>query len=260
FAAWVFSIVASKGLRRALALTSNISRLLGAFLEGTVRWIIITIGIIMALAAMEVSIAPLLALLGAAGFIIALALQDSLSNFASGIMILFFRPFDVDDVVDAGGVSGKVTTVSLVSTTIMTFDNKKMLVPNNKIWRDVITNATDVKTRRVDLEFSVHYDSDILLVQGILEDIVAEHPKVLENPVPAIHLHIIANDSIKFVCRPWIKSVEYWSVYWDLVKEAKMRFDAAGVKVPHPPQDVHLFVEKQSAENVASPVQEIEGR
>jgi len=254
--AWLFSKVASKGLRRALSLTSNISRLLSDFLEGMVRWIVITIGIIMALAAMEVSIAPLLALLGAAGFIIALALQDSLSNFASGIMILFFRPFDVDDVIDAGGVSGKVTTVSLVSTTIMTFDNKKMLVPNNRIWRDVITNATDVKTRRVDLEFSVHYGSDIMLVQNILEEIVAEHPKVLQSPAPAIHLHIIANDSIKFVCRPWIKSVEYWNVYWDLVKEAKLRFDAAGIEAPHPQQDVHLFVEKQSAEHAVGLVQE----
>jgi len=142
------------------------------------------VGVIMALAALEVSIGPLLAVVGAAGFVIAFALQDSLSNFASGLMILFFRPFDVGDVVDAGGVSGKVTSMNLVSTTIKTFDNKDMLVPNNKIWNDVITNATGVDTRRVDMEFGIGYDDDVDRAQTILEEIVAAHPKALKDPAP----------------------------------------------------------------------------
>lgn len=245
--AWLLSKVVSILLNRALILSSNISQLLRDFLKGIVRWIIMSIGLIMALAAMEVSIAPLLALLGAAGFIIGLALQDSLSNFASGIMILFFRPFDVDDVIDAGGVSGTVTSVSLVSSTIMTFDNKKMLVPNNKIWRDVITNATDVKTRRIDLEFAVNYDSDIMQVQTILQDIAAEHPKVLETPEPMVHLHNITDTSIIFICRPWIRSVDYWSVRWDLMQSVKLRFAEAGVEAPHLQQDIHLRADTHSA-------------
>lgn len=245
--AWFLSKVISSLLNRALILSSNISQLLRDFLKGIVRWIIMSVGLIMALAALEVSIAPLLALLGAAGFIIGLALQDSLSNFASGIMILFFRPFDVDDVIDAGGVSGTVTSVSLVSSTIMTFDNKKMLVPNNKIWRDVITNATDVKTRRIDLEFAVNYDSDIMQVQSLLQEITAEHPKVLQTPEPMVHLHTITDKSIVFICRPWIRSADYWSVRWDLIQSIKLRFDEAGIVAPHLQQDIHLVADSRAA-------------
>jgi small conductance mechanosensitive channel len=168
-AAWILSRILSRGVHRALKMTGGVSRLLDDFLVRSVRWVVMIVGIIMALAALEVSIGPLLAIVGAAGFVIAFALQDSLSNFASGLMILFFRPFDVGDVVDAGGVSGKVTAMNLVSTSIKTFDNKDMVVPNNKIWQDVITNATGVDTRRVDMEFGIGYDDDIDKAQAILE-------------------------------------------------------------------------------------------
>lgn len=245
FVAWLLAKVASRLLHRALGMSRKISRLLGQFLEGAVRWVVMAAGIIMALAALEVSVAPLLAMVGAAGFIIALALQDSLSNFASGMMILFFRPFDEDDNIDAGGVSGKVTSVSLVSTTIMTFDNKKMLVPNNKIWNDVITNATDVKTRRIDMEFGVSYDNDIHQVQTLLEEIVHSHPKVLKKPEPVVRLQILADSSVNFICRPWIKAVDYWEVYWDIIKTVKLRFDEENISLPYPQQDVHLYIEKK---------------
>jgi small conductance mechanosensitive channel len=241
--AWILSKILSRAVHRGLKMAGKVSQLLENFLVGTVRWVVMAVGVIMALAALEVSIGPLLAVVGAAGFVIAFALQDSLSNFASGLMILFFRPFDVGDVVDAGGVSGKVTTMNLVSTTIKTFDNKDMVVPNNKIWQDVITNATGVDTRRVDMEFGIGYDDDVDKAQAILEEIVAAHPKALKDPEPTIRLNTLADSSVNFICRPWARTADYWDVYWDVTKAVKQRFDAEGIGIPFPQRDVHLYIE-----------------
>ena len=241
-AAWVLSKILSRVLHRGLKMTGSLTRLLEDFLVGAVRWLVMAIGIIMALAALEVSVGPLLAVVGAAGFVVAFALQDSLSNFASGLMILFFRPFDVGDVVDAGGISGKVISLNLVSTTIKTFDNKDMVVPNNKIWHDVITNATAADTRRVDMEFGIGYDDDIDRAQAILEEIVEAHPKTLKDPAPTIRMNTLADSSVNFICRPWAKNADYWDVYWDVTKAVKQRFDAVGIGIPYPQRDVHLYI------------------
>jgi small conductance mechanosensitive channel len=240
-AAWIISRILSGLIHRALRRVPGTSRLLEDFLVKAVKWVVLAIGLIMALAALEVSIGPLLALLGAAGFVIAFALQDSLSNFASGLMILLFRPFDVGDVVDAGGVSGSVESVNLVSSTIRTFDNKKMVVPNNRVWGDVITNASGVAERRVDLEFGIGYDDDIDQAQAILEEIVNGHPNVLEQPAPTIRMNALADSSVNFIVRPWTKTADYWGVYWDITREVKRRFDAADIGIPFPQRDVHLY-------------------
>ena len=240
---WFLAKFLSKMMYKAIARVA-LSALLVDFLIKSVRWVVMIIGIIWALSALEISIAPLLAVVGAAGFIIAFAMQDSLSNFASGLMILFFRPFDIDDLVDAGGVSGKVSSMNLVSTTIRTLDNKLMLVPNSKIWSDVITNATGVTERRVDLEFSIGYDDDIEQAQQVLEEIVLSHPKVLKDPAPMIKMSALADSSVNFICRPWVNPIDYWDVYWDITKEVKKRFDAAGIGIPFPQRDVHLYIEK----------------
>ena len=225
----------------------QLPQLLEHFLVKAVRWVVMIAGIIVALTALEISVAPLLALVGAAGFIVAFALQDSLSNFASGLMILFFRPFDIDDFVEAGGVSGKVTSLNLLATTIRTADNKEMIVPNNAIFSNVITNSTSVDKRRVDMEFGIGYDDDIDQTLSILSDIVTNHPLVLENPAPTIKVHTLADSSVNFICRPWTKSSDYWDVYWDVTKEVKKRFDAEGVGIPYPQQDVHVYVEDAGA-------------
>lgn len=240
---WFLAKFLSKMMHKAMARVA-LSALLVDFLVKSVHWVVMFIGIIWALSALEISIAPLLALVGAAGFIIAFAMQDSLSNFASGLMILFFRPFDMDDLVDAGGVSGKVSSMNLVSTTIRTLDNKLMVVPNSKIWNDVITNATGVTERRVDLEFGIGYSDDIEQAHQILEEIVASHPKVLKDPAPLIKLSALADSSVNFICRPWTETIDYWDVYWDITKEVKKRFDAAGIGIPFPQRDVHLYIEK----------------
>jgi small conductance mechanosensitive channel len=241
-ATWIISGIFSGLIHRAMKRVPGTSRLLEDFLVKAARWIVLAIGLIVALAALEISIGPLLAVVGAAGFVIAFALQDSLSNFASGMMILFFKPFDVGDVVDAGGVSGSVDSMNLVSTTIKTFDNKKMVVPNNRVWGDVITNASGVTERRVDMEFGIGYNDDIDKALGILEEIVAAHPNVLPEPAPTIRMNALADSSVNFIVRPWAKTGDYWGVYWDITREVKKRFDAEGIGIPFPQRDVHLYI------------------
>jgi small conductance mechanosensitive channel len=248
--AWILSRFLSALIQRGLGRIEGTSRLLERFLVNAVRWIVMAIGLIMALAALEISIGPLLAVVGAAGFVIAFALQDSLSNFASGLMILFFKPFDEGDVIEAGGVSGKVETMNLVSTTIHTFDNKRMVVPNNKIWNDVITNATGVRERRVDMEFGIGYDADYDRAREILEEANRAHPKVLDDPEPVVRLHTLADSSVNFIVRPWALTEDYWDVYWDITREAKRRFDEAGISIPFPQRDVHLYVEGGEASGI----------
>ena len=240
--AWIIAGVFRGLIHRALKRVPGTSALLEDFLLRSVRWVVMAIGLVMALAALEVNIGPLLAALGAAGFILAFALQDSLGNFASGIMILLFRPFDTGDVVDAGGVSGTVQSLNLVSTTIKTFDNKTMIVPNNRVWGDVITNASGAVERRVDMEFGIGYDDDIDRAQAILEEIVTAHPKVLKEPEPIIRLSALGESSVNFIVRPWAKTADYWAVFWDITREVKRRFDAEGVGIPYPQRDVHLHI------------------
>jgi small conductance mechanosensitive channel len=241
-AAWVISSIFSRLIHHAMQRVPGTSKLLEDFFVKMTRWLVMAIGIIMALSALEVSIGPLLAVVGATGFAIAFALQDSLSNFANGLMILFFRPFDVGHFIEAGGVIGKVESLNLVSTTIKTFDNRVMVVPNNKVWRDVITNSSAVETRRVDMEFGIGYDDDIDKAQTILEEIVTAHPKVLEKPAPKIRVNTLGASSVDFIVRPWTKRADRMSVYWDITREVKKRFDAEGISIPYPQQAVHLHL------------------
>jgi len=244
--AWFLARFASWLLHRATSRV-QLPQLLEQFLVKSIRWIVMIAGVIVALTALEVSVAPLLAMVGAAGFILAFALKDSLGNFASGLMILFFRPFDIGDLVEVGGVSGKVLSLNLVATTIRTPDNKEMIVPNNTVFGNVITNSTSVNTRRVDMVFGIGYDDDIDKTLLILNDIVNSHPMVLKNPESTIKVHTLADSSVNFICRPWTKSGDYWDVYWDITSEVKKRFDAEGVGIPYPQQDVHLYVKDAEA-------------
>ena len=229
--------------RHAVARVKGASQLLVNFAGGFIKQLLMVIGFIVALAALEVNIGPLLAAVGAAGFVIGLALQGTLSNFASGLLILFYRPFDVGDVVDAGGVSGIVDSVSLVSTHIRTFDNKLMIVPNNDIWGGAITNASASQTRRVDMVFGVGYSDDIEQAKSILQEIVAEHPLVLDDPAPVIELNELADSSVNFICRPWANNSDYWKVYWEVTKAVKQKFDRQGISIPFPQRDIHVYHE-----------------
>jgi small conductance mechanosensitive channel len=233
--------VVGKAIEKVMARTQQTSQLLGDFLVTTSRRLVLAIGILIGLAALEINIGPLLAVIGAAGFVIAFALQNSLGNFASGILIMIFKPFDVGDVVEIGGVLGKVKSMNLLSVLINTPDNKAVTIPNNNVWSDSITNVTDSDTRRVDLEFGIGYGDDIETAQKIMEQAVSEHPLVLKDPEPVIRVHALGDSSVNFICRPWVKTEDYWEVYWSLTRTVKERFDQGGVSIPFPQQDIHVI-------------------
>ncbi|MEM9597709.1 MAG: mechanosensitive ion channel domain-containing protein [Acidobacteriota bacterium] len=237
----VLAGIARRLVRRILdSPRANFSQLLEDFLVAMTSRLVWILGVLVALGQLGVDIVPLLAGLGVAGFILGFAMQETLSNFAAGLMLLGYQPFDVGDVVTVGGVTGKVMDLSLVSTTILTPDNQRQVVPNSKIWGDVITNVTAEDTRRVDLVFGIGYDDDIEQAERILADIVAKHDKVLADPEPVVKLHELADSSVNFVTRPWCKTEDYWDVYWDVTREVKRRFDAEGLSIPYPQQDLHL--------------------
>jgi small conductance mechanosensitive channel len=222
----------------------QMSQLLKKMLSSTARNIVFAIGILVALSQFGISLGPVLAGLGIAGFIIGFALQDTLSNFASGLMILVYRPFDVGDLVEAGGVSGKVSHMSMVNTTFLTLDNQRLVVPNNMVWQTVIKNVTAQHIRRIDLMFGVSYSDDLDKVESILNEIVEGHELVLDSPEPIVKLHELADSSVNFIVRPWVKTDDYWNTYWDLMKTVKQRFDAEGISIPFPQRDVHMIEPK----------------
>lgn len=224
----------------------NMSHLMQDFfvsISGKVVWII---GILIGLSQFGFNLAPVLTGFGIAGVIIGFALQDTLSNFAAGMMLLIYRPFDVGDFVHAGGVDGKVSHMSLVNTTIRTFDNQIIIVPNSKIWGEVIKNVTHEKIRRVDMVFGIGYTDNLLKAEAVLTDIVKSHPAVLRSPEPNIKVHMLNTSSVDFIVRPWVKTDDYWDVYWDVTKEVKLRFDREGISIPFPQQDVHLHLVGQN--------------
>ena len=235
------------GINRGLDTSRvQISHLLRRMVVSTGRNLVIMLGILIALSQVGISLGPLLAGLGIAGFIIGFAMQDALSNFASGMLILFYRPFDVGDTVEAGGVRGKVRSMSLVNTTIMTFDNQSLVIPNNLIWSTVIKNVTAQRTRRVDLVFGISYGDDIEKAEGVFRDIVAAHEKVLDSPEPMIHVNELGDSSVKFIVRPWVKTEDYWDVYWDLTRAVKLGLDESGISIPFPQRDVHMYEAKSA--------------
>jgi small conductance mechanosensitive channel len=241
----------SRALKKVMAGSQQTSRLLGDFLVVTVRRLIIGIGILIGLAAMDINVGPLLAVIGAAGFVIAFALQSSLGNFASGILIMVFRPFDVGDLVEIGGILGKVKSMNLLSVLIHTPDNKSVIIPNNNVWSDAITNVTGTDTRRVDLAFGIAYDDDMEKAQQIMEQVVSENAMVLKDPEPVIRVHELADSSVNFVCRPWVRTEDYWETYWALTRAVKERFDKEGVSIPFPQRDVHMIAATGGQGNAA---------
>ena len=228
--------------RSRLAMSNLLKNMLVTMSGGTVM----IVGILIALSSIGISLTPMLAGLGVAGFIVGFALQDSLSNFAAGAMILIYRPFDVNDFIEVTDVSGLVRKMNLVSTTVVTFDNQTLVVPNRKIWGDVIKNVTSQTQRRVDLEFGIGYGDDIELAEKIFREIVESHEKVLKDPAPNIRLHSLGDSSVNFIVRPWAKTEDYWTVYWDITREVKLRLDREGISIPFPQRDVHLYTEKES--------------
>jgi small conductance mechanosensitive channel len=213
---------------------------------GSITYIaLVAFAIIAALGQLGVQTTSFIAIIGAAGLAIGLSLQASLSNFASGIMIIFFRPFKVGDFVEAGGVSGVVEGIQIFSTQMRTGDNKAIIVPNSSITGSNITNYSAKDTRRVDLVFGIGYDDDIKQAKKVLTDVVNKEKRILKEPEPVIAVSELADSSVNFVVRPWVKTGDYWGVYFDLTEAVKLRFDKEGISIPYPQQDVHMHQENQ---------------
>ena len=236
----ILAKLAGRAMGRVMNRTRNTSALLKNFAVNVAQKLVFFLGLLVALSMLEVNIGPFLAALGAVGFIVGFALQGTLGNFAAGVMILLYRPYDIGDYVSVAGSNGTVEDMSLVSTTLRLPDNQIVIVPNGKIWDDIITNVTGVDKRRVDLVFGIGYDDDIQQAQEVLERVVNEHELVLKDPAPVIRVHELADSSVNFIVRPWSKTSDYWTVYWDLTRAVKERFDEAGISIPYPQQDVHF--------------------
>lgn len=183
---------------------------------------------------------PLLALFGGASVIIGLALQDTLGNFAKGLLITVNQPFDEGDYIEVGGARGTVQSVSVIATTIVTLDNRVIVIPNQRVWEGVVTNFTAKDTRRVDLVFSIGYDEDIHRAIRVLHEAVAEHPLALNEPEPTIAVTALAESSVEILCGAWTGSASYLRLYRELLADVKIRFDAAGITIPYPQRDLHL--------------------
>lgn len=219
---------------------AKVDSILAHFLTGIVRSMLMLFVIIAALGQLGVDTTSLIALLGAAGIAVGLALKDSLQNFASGVMLILFRPFKSGDFIDAGGVMGVVETITVFSTTMRTGDNKEVIVPNGGIYGGTITNFSARATRRVDMTFGIGYDSDLLKAKTILAEMVEADERILKDPKPVIAVGELADSSVNILVRPWVNSADYWGVYWDMQERVKLRFDEEGISIPFPQMDVHV--------------------
>lgn len=228
------------GVVKKLLAARGMDEILVSFLSSIIRWVLLLFVIIAALSQLGIDTTSLIALLGAAGLAIGLSLQSSLSNFASGVMLIIFRPFTKGDFVEAGGATGVIDNISIFTTTMTTPDNKEVIVPNGAILGNNITNFSARPTRRVDMVFGISYDDDIRKAKQLLEEIIAADDRVLAEPKPVIALGELADSSVNFLVRPWAKSEDYWGLLWDTTETVKLKFDEAGLSIPYPQMDIHM--------------------
>ncbi len=237
---YIVAKLAIGALRRALTRGKVDPTLIG-FLCNIGYIALIALVVISALGKLGVATTSFAAILGASALAIGFALQGSLASFAAGVMIILFRPFKAGDFIEAAGVSGVVEEIQVFATKLRTVDNKGITVPNNSITSGSITNFSAKPTRRIDLIFGIGYDADIARAREILERIVGEEERVLADPAPVIAVSELADSSVNFVVRPWVKTDDYWPVRWHLTERVKLEFDAAGISIPFPQRDVHLY-------------------
>ncbi|MFW5908133.1 MAG: mechanosensitive ion channel family protein [Desulfosalsimonas sp.] len=200
--------------------------------------------IIAALAQLGIQTTSFIAILGAAGLAVGLALQGSLSNFAAGVLMLLFKPFKVGDYIEGGGTAGTVKEIQIFNTILLTPDNKTVIVPNAKMTGDKIVNYGAQGTRRVDMVFGISYESDIDKAKNILRELLEKDERILREPAPVIAVLELADSSVNIACRPWVNAADYWSFYFDMTENVKKQFDAGGIIIPFPQRDIHMYSEK----------------
>jgi len=196
--------------------------------------------IIAALGQLGIQTTSFIAILGAAGLAVGLALQGSLSNFAAGVLMIIFRPFKQGDFIEGAGVSGVVEEVHIFNTVMRTGDNKTIIIPNAGLMNGNIVNYSTKPTRRLDLVIGIGYDDDIKKAKNVLNELMQQEPRILKDPAPTLGLLELADSSVNFAVRPWVNSADYWGVHFDLLESIKLRFDQEGISIPYPQQDIHL--------------------
>lgn len=242
---WV-ALGVSRLVGKALLLR-HVDRAVVSFLSSIVYAAGLIAVTLMALSQLGIQTASFLAILGAAGLAVALALQGSLSNFASGVLIIVFRPFKSGDLVEVAGISGVVERIDIFQTIFKTGDNKKIIVPNSQITGGAIVNYSAEKRRRIDLTISISYDSDLRLAKQILHDIMQADSRVLKEPTAVIAVGALADSAVQLIVRPWVEASDYWAVYWDSLEQIKLQFDAAGIEIPFPQMSLHMKPHKDEA-------------
>lgn len=218
---------------------------LRGFLSAILKTVFTFVIALIAVEQLGVNTTSLLALLGAAGLAVGLALKDSLSNFAAGVMLILFKPFKIGDFIEAGGVTGVVEKIEVFNTVCRSGDNKEIIVPNAHIYGGTITNYSAKPTRRIDLVIGIGYDDDMKKARDLMIQVLNADKRILQEPAPVVAVNELGDSSVNFVVRPWVASGDYWPTRWALLEEIKNTFDANGVSIPYPQQDVHMHqVEK----------------
>jgi len=226
---------------RRLMTKANVDETLTRFVTSLVRIALLTFVVIAALGTLGVQTASFVAIIGAAGLAIGFALQGSLANFASGVMLIMFRPISRGNLVEVAGSLGVVKEIHIFNTILVTLDNKRVIVPNSKVTGDTIVNYSAEGILRVDMVFGISYGDNIPKAKAILEDIVTSNPKVLKEPTHTVAVSELGDSSVNFVVRPYVKVEDYWGVYFDITEKVKMAFDKSGVSIPFPQRDIHLY-------------------
>ena len=227
-------------LTRRLMTKSKVEPTLITFVGNLIYITLLVFVIIAAMAQLGIQTTSFIAVIGAAGLAVGLALQGSLANFAAGVLLLIFRPFKVDDFIEGAGVTGTVEEIGIFTTQLKSPDNKKIIIPNAKITGDNITNFSAKPIRRVDLVIGVGYGDDLKKVKEVLYDLLSQDDRILKDPAPTVAVMELADSSVNFAVRPWVKGADYWDVYFDTTEKVKTRFDAEGICIPFPQRDVHL--------------------
>ncbi|MCC5812150.1 MAG: mechanosensitive ion channel [Ectothiorhodospiraceae bacterium] len=220
---------------------AKLEPILVKFLGNMIYALLLIFVVLAAISQVGIQTTSLIAVLGAAGLAVGLALQGSLANFAAGVLIIIFRPYRVGDYIEGGGVAGTIDEVQIFTTVLNTPDNRRVIVPNGQMMSGTITNYSSHPTRRVDLVASVSYDDDSDKVREVLRGIVDSDERVLKEPAPNIRMSAHGDSSVDWIVRPWVKAEDYWGVYWDLTERIKRRFDEEGITIPYPQRDVHLY-------------------
>lgn len=238
----MISNLIESGLKR-----SGTDEMLVGFL-GNITYAVLLVAVVLAaIDSLGINVTSLMAILGAAGLAVGLALKDSLGNFAAGVMIIIFRPFNIGDYVDAGGAAGTIDEIGLFATLMHTPDNKRIIVPNSAIIGGNITNVSAMPTRRVDLVFGIGYDDNIGQARDIIMGLLNTDDRVLSDPEPTVTVGELGDNSVNLNVRPWVNAEDYWGLYFDMLENVKVKFDEAGISIPYPQQDVHMHEVKAAS-------------